>query len=373
MFRRLIVTLALAASVDRVHAETAAPEAPATPAASPAASAAKLTVGSPAPALKPAKWLKGEPVTAFENDKTYLIECWATWCTSCIAAIPHINALHQKYQDKGLVVIGMNMLEDSEEKAAAFVKKKGDGMAYRVAFDGKPGDTAENWLHASGHNGIPDTFIVRDGKLLWHGHPGALNDAMVESMLAGKFDPAQGEKASIAREDLQKEIYESINRVSALEQARKFDEATAMLDATEKQAGPEWDYIIGMERGRIIVAKGDPGAAKFLIALATSMPDNGRVQADVATKLLNAPELKDQRDPKAAKECIARMLANYPGNPMALLLDAQADHALGDKAASEKTLTSLTTITGKDVAPLIAKANAALEAVKAGKEWPAAK
>src|SRR6478609_11503561 len=123
LFRRIIVTLSLVALVARVHAETAAPEAPATPAASPAASAAKLTVGSPAPALKPAKWLKGEPVTAFENDKTYLIECWATWCTSCIGAIPHINALHQKYQDKGLVVIGMNMLEDSEEKAAAFVKK----------------------------------------------------------------------------------------------------------------------------------------------------------------------------------------------------------------------------------------------------------
>src|SRR5437899_4298269 len=132
----------------------------------------KLAAGSPAPDFKPAQWLKGEPVTAFDKDKTYLIECWATWCGPCVAAIPHINELHNKYKDKGLVVIGMDVWEQTSTKAEAFVKGKGDGMAYRVAFaEGDTGTFSKLWLEAVGIQGIPHTFIVQDQKLLWQGSP----------------------------------------------------------------------------------------------------------------------------------------------------------------------------------------------------------
>lgn len=39
-----------------------------------------LKPGDPAPALKIDKWVKGQPVEAFEKGKVYVVEFWATWC-----------------------------------------------------------------------------------------------------------------------------------------------------------------------------------------------------------------------------------------------------------------------------------------------------
>ena len=38
-----------------------------------------LRVGDPAPSLQVAEWIKGQPVSAFEAGKVYLVEFWATW------------------------------------------------------------------------------------------------------------------------------------------------------------------------------------------------------------------------------------------------------------------------------------------------------
>jgi thiol-disulfide isomerase/thioredoxin len=368
--RPLLTAIALGALTTGARAETAAPATPA-PAPAEAAPASSLKVGDVAPALKPQKWLQGEPVTAFAKDKTYIIECWATWCGPCVAVIPHVNALHTKFKDKGLVIVGMNVWEDEIDKPTEFLKKKGDGMAYRVAFDGgQSGDTANSWLKAAGVNGIPHAFAVHDGKIIWHGHPGELEDAVVASMIAGKFDPAQAEKDRAAKQSAQEKLFGVVKEAMALSGQKKFDEALAKLASVEKDAEGEAVDMIRYYRANILVGKGDAGAAKNLIALANSAPDKLAFQYLAANSLLNAPELKDQRDPKAAKVCAGRLLAGDAGHPMLMLLDAQADYALGDKAGAEKSLTIVAASTDKQAAKIVTKAKAALEAVKAGKEWP---
>src|SRR5437764_4651078 len=71
----------------------------------------KLKVGDPAPKLQMGKWIQGEPVTEFKPGKAYLVEFWATWCGPCRVSIPHLNELHNKYKDQGLVVIGQDCFE----------------------------------------------------------------------------------------------------------------------------------------------------------------------------------------------------------------------------------------------------------------------
>jgi thiol-disulfide isomerase/thioredoxin len=157
---------------------------------SPAAQAG-LKVGDPAPKLQPGKWVQGSPVKEFQPGKAYLVEFWATWCPPCRASIPHVNEVQKEYQDKGLIVIGMDCWERDDSLVAPFVKKMGDNMTYRVALDDKQSDAkgkmAETWMEAAGRKGIPSAFLVNTkGVISWIGHPMSLKSENIEAALAGK-------------------------------------------------------------------------------------------------------------------------------------------------------------------------------------------
>lgn len=136
-------------------------------------------------ALAKLDWIRGSAPAAWEPGKLYVFECWATWCGPCLAVIPHIDALHDKYEAKGLRVIGVNVWEDGRDMVAAFVKKKGDGMSYPIAYTGKGGAFETEWLQPAEVRGIPHAFVVKDGKVLFATHPSQLTESVIEDLLAG--------------------------------------------------------------------------------------------------------------------------------------------------------------------------------------------
>ncbi len=147
-----------------------------------------LKVGDKAPPLGKGEWVKGEPVTSFEEGKVYVIENWATWCGPCITAIPHVTEIQHKYADKGLIIIGQNVWENNTAAVKPFVDKMGDKMDYRVVMDDND-HMANNWLGAAGQNGIPCAFVIdQKGMIAWIGHPMSM-EPIVERVLAGNFDP----------------------------------------------------------------------------------------------------------------------------------------------------------------------------------------
>lgn len=199
-----------------------------------ASARADLTVGDDAPRLAQGKYVQGEAVTEFEKGKVYVVEMWATWCGPCIAAIPHINELQNKYKDKGLVVIGQNVWENDETKVEPFIQKMGEKMSYRVAMDdktdSKKGKMAETWMEAAGQNGIPCSFIInQEGKIAWIGHPMTMSEPL-GNVIDGKHDIAK------AREEHERKMVgrRASMEISRLAQAGKWEDVLAKLDEMEK-------------------------------------------------------------------------------------------------------------------------------------------
>jgi thiol-disulfide isomerase/thioredoxin len=159
--------------------------------------AQSLKIGDKAPSLEVSRWVKGEKVERLEKDQTYVVEFWATWCGPCIQTIPHLTKLQKEFKDKGIKFIGVSVWEQDPKAVDPFVKHMGDKMVYSVAMDEVPkdeepnnGKMAKNWMAASGAQGIPTAFIVKDGLIAWIGHPGSI-DKPLEKVTEPNFDLAK--------------------------------------------------------------------------------------------------------------------------------------------------------------------------------------
>jgi len=159
-----------------------------------------LKIGDPAPILKTSKWIKGEQISNFEPGKVYVVELWATWCAPCIAGIPHLSELAEKYRDV-VTVVGINTMEHDQstlQKVERFVDSLGNKMDYNVAADDN-NYIRDNWLRASGERGIPCAFIIdQNGRLAWVGLPWGKMDNSLSMILDGTWNI---EKASEMREE----------------------------------------------------------------------------------------------------------------------------------------------------------------------------
>ena len=168
----------------------------------PAPQLAELTIGSQAPGLAAATWLRGDSRAALPRDRVHVVEFWATWCGPCIAAFPHLGDLATKWADK-VRVVGINSWDyrgkqrDAVETPAAhrdritaFLAEQGERVRFDVACDDAKGTIATTWMTAAGRDTIPCTFVVdREGRIAWIGNPRDL-DAPLAAIVEGRWDLA---------------------------------------------------------------------------------------------------------------------------------------------------------------------------------------
>jgi peroxiredoxin len=85
--------------------------------------------------------------------KVVLLNFWATWCVPCRKEMPAIEALYQRYKDRGLEVVAISLDKLAAAPVEAFVQEV--GVTYRVALD-------PTWATARtyGVRGLPATFLL---------------------------------------------------------------------------------------------------------------------------------------------------------------------------------------------------------------------
>ena len=70
-------------------------------------------------------WLQSPPLTTESlKGNVLLIDFWTFECWNCYRSFPWLNALHKKYTDQGLVVIGVHSPEFKHERDRDRVRQK---------------------------------------------------------------------------------------------------------------------------------------------------------------------------------------------------------------------------------------------------------
>lgn len=105
------------------------------------ASAGASAAGAPAPEFSGIdQWLNSEPLSMKQlRGKVVLVDFWTYDCINCINTLSHVVQWHDKYKDKGLVVIGVHTPEYAFERKTENVRTalKRFDIRYPIAQDNR--------------------------------------------------------------------------------------------------------------------------------------------------------------------------------------------------------------------------------------------
>jgi thiol-disulfide isomerase/thioredoxin len=124
---------------------------------------ARRPVGVPTGDLAP-DWTLSDPsgkqhTLSEYRGKVVIMDFWATWCGPCLRAMPGLQALHEKYKDRGVVIFGINCWESGDPEA--LMTK--EGFEYTLLLEGDPVAAMYSV------SGIPTFYIVSpEGRIAHH-------------------------------------------------------------------------------------------------------------------------------------------------------------------------------------------------------------
>ena len=124
--------------------------------------------------------LDGNPISLQDyRGKVILLDFWAVWCGPCIAEMPNVKRVYNRYKDKGFDIIGISL--DTDEKRLRNYLKEND-IPWRQVFSGKGWQSPV--LQQYGIRAIPAQWLIaRDGILISHRARGkALEKLVAEAM-----------------------------------------------------------------------------------------------------------------------------------------------------------------------------------------------
>jgi len=84
------------------------------------------------------------PIFEQQNDTTYVINFWATWCKPCVEELSYFEQLHQTFDGEKLrvILVSLDFERDLETKLKNFVEKRGLQSDIMVLLDGN----YNNWI-----------------------------------------------------------------------------------------------------------------------------------------------------------------------------------------------------------------------------------
>lgn len=122
----------------------------------------QVNVGGMAPNFK-LMTPEGKEFSLYDlRGRIVLLDFWASWCGPCLAEVPNLKAIYEKYHDKGLEILGVSL----DEKEAAWkgaIERKGLTWKHVSSLKGWKCPVAKRFKVT----GIPRMYIIdAQGKII---------------------------------------------------------------------------------------------------------------------------------------------------------------------------------------------------------------
>jgi thiol-disulfide isomerase/thioredoxin len=101
-----------------------------------------------------------KPLLEKEDNKTYVINFWATWCAPCVKELPYFEKIKQEYATKNVEVllVSLDFPKQVEKKLISFINRK-KIQSEVIHFDDVNEDIWIKAIDESWSGAIPATII----------------------------------------------------------------------------------------------------------------------------------------------------------------------------------------------------------------------
>lgn len=128
----------------------------------------RAAVGSMAPEFKKLD-KNGQTISLADyRGKYVLLDFWGTWCSPCMASMPHLKELYKEYHKKGLEIIGIAQENGLDNRTVSNWKKviREDDLSW-IQILNDEGQNKTDLLKLYGVTAFPSQFLISsDGKIL---------------------------------------------------------------------------------------------------------------------------------------------------------------------------------------------------------------
>ena len=124
------------------------------------------------------KWFQGENAIDLASNAPTVLVFWESWCPHCRREMPKLQQTYDKFKGDGLQLIGLTRINRSATEEAVQDLIDQNQIKYPIA---KEDGSVANYFAVSG---IPAAAVVKNGKVVWRGHPRHISDTMLKDWLA---------------------------------------------------------------------------------------------------------------------------------------------------------------------------------------------
>jgi len=126
----------------------------------------KSSESATAPELAAGEWINSTPLKLNElRGRVVLIEFWTFGCINCRNTLPYVKSWHDRYKEKGLIVIGVHSPEFDEERQVENLRREVTSLGIRYAVVTDNDYKTWNAYHVEAW---PTTILLdKQGRIRW--------------------------------------------------------------------------------------------------------------------------------------------------------------------------------------------------------------